>query len=83
MISPFSLKEVKYRISGIDNIRARSENRSHAVFHQEAVILPRNDPAGIEIAPDEVKAVRERLERDDLTVLAYRCLLYTSDAADE
>lgn len=34
--------------------------------------LPLNDPAGIEIAPDEVKAVRERLERDDLTVLAYR-----------
>ena len=34
--------------------------------------LPLNDPAGIEIAPDEVKAVRERLERDDLTVMAYR-----------
>ncbi|MCA6121459.1 dienelactone hydrolase family protein [Bradyrhizobium sp. WSM 1704] len=34
--------------------------------------LPLNDPAGIEIAPDEVKAVRERLEREDLTVLAYR-----------
>lgn len=34
--------------------------------------LPLNDPAGIEIAPDEVKAVRERLQRDDLTVLAYR-----------
>ena len=30
--------------------------------------LPLNDPAGIEIAPDEVKAVRERLEREDLTV---------------
>ena len=34
--------------------------------------LPLNDPAGIEIAPDEIKAVRERLEREDLTVLAYR-----------
>jgi dienelactone hydrolase len=34
--------------------------------------LPLNDPPGIEIAPDEVKAVRERLERDDLTVMAYR-----------
>lgn len=34
--------------------------------------LPLNDPAGIEIAPEEVKAVRQRLERDDLTVLAYR-----------
>jgi dienelactone hydrolase len=34
--------------------------------------LPLNDPAGIEIAPEEVRAVRERLERDDLTVMAYR-----------
>jgi dienelactone hydrolase len=34
--------------------------------------LPLNNPAGIEIAPDEIKAVRERLEREDLTVLAYR-----------
>ena len=34
--------------------------------------LPLNNPAGIEISPDEVKAVRERLEREDLTVLAYR-----------
>jgi dienelactone hydrolase len=34
--------------------------------------LPLNDPAGIEIAPDEVKAVRDRLECEDLTVLAYR-----------
>lgn len=34
--------------------------------------LPLNNPAGIEITPDEVKAVRRRLERDDLTVLAYR-----------
>jgi dienelactone hydrolase len=34
--------------------------------------LPLNAPADLEIAPDEIKAVRERLERDDLTVLAYR-----------
>jgi len=34
--------------------------------------LPLNDPAGIEIAPEDIKAVRERLERDDLTVMAYR-----------
>src|SRR5215470_5652717 len=34
--------------------------------------LPLNDPAGIEIAPEEIKAVRDRLEREDLTVLAYR-----------
>ena len=34
--------------------------------------LPLNDPAGIEIAPDELKQVRARLEREDLTVLAYR-----------
>lgn len=34
--------------------------------------LPLDDPAGIEIAPEEVQAVRARLERDDLTVLAYR-----------
>ncbi|MFB7716127.1 dienelactone hydrolase family protein [Nocardia sp. NPDC056100] len=34
--------------------------------------LPLNDPAGLEIAPDELVAVRDRLERDDLTVLAYR-----------
>jgi dienelactone hydrolase len=34
--------------------------------------LPIDNPAGIEIAPDEVKAVRQRLARDDLTVLAYR-----------
>jgi Dienelactone hydrolase family len=27
--------------------------------------LPLNNPAGIEIAPDEVKAVRERLEREE------------------
>ncbi|MFI9816519.1 dienelactone hydrolase family protein [Saccharothrix variisporea] len=34
--------------------------------------LPLDDPAGLEIAPDELRAVRERLDREDLTVLAYR-----------
>jgi dienelactone hydrolase len=34
--------------------------------------LPLNDPAGLEIAPDELAAVRERMDREDLTVLAYR-----------
>lgn len=34
--------------------------------------LPLNDPAGIEIAPEEVEAVAERLRREDLTVMAYR-----------
>ncbi len=34
--------------------------------------LPLDDTAGIEIAPDELIAVRQRLEQDDLTVLAYR-----------
>jgi dienelactone hydrolase len=34
--------------------------------------LPLDDPAGIEIGADELVAVRQRLERDDLTVLAYR-----------
>jgi dienelactone hydrolase len=34
--------------------------------------LPLDDPAGIEIAPEELLAVRERLERDDLTVMGYR-----------
>jgi hypothetical protein len=34
--------------------------------------LPLNDPAGMGIAPDELAAVRNRLERDDLTVVAYR-----------
>lgn len=34
--------------------------------------LPLDDPAGLEIEPGELAAVRERLERDDLTVLAYR-----------
>ncbi len=34
--------------------------------------LPLDDPAGLEIAPEEIAAVRERLEQDDLTVMAYR-----------
>jgi dienelactone hydrolase len=34
--------------------------------------LPLDDPAGMHIAPDELAAVRERLEREDLTVMAYR-----------
>jgi hypothetical protein len=31
-----------------------------------------NDPAGPEIAPNELVAIRQRMERDDLTVMAYR-----------
>lgn len=34
--------------------------------------LPLNDPAGLEIAPEELRAVRDRLDRENLTVLAYR-----------
>jgi dienelactone hydrolase len=34
--------------------------------------LPLDVPAGLEIAPDELVAVRQRLDRDDLTVMAYR-----------
>jgi dienelactone hydrolase len=34
--------------------------------------LPLKDPAGLEIAPEEIRAVRDRLERENLTVLAYR-----------
>lgn len=34
--------------------------------------LPLDDPAGLEIAADELAAVRQRLDREDLTVLAYR-----------
>jgi dienelactone hydrolase len=34
--------------------------------------LPLDDPAGLEISPDELVAVRERLERDDLSVMAFR-----------
>lgn len=34
--------------------------------------LPLDDPAGIEIAPEELAAVKRRLEEEDLTVMAYR-----------
>lgn len=34
--------------------------------------LPMGDPAGIEIAMDEIESIRQRLEREDLSVLAYR-----------
>jgi len=34
--------------------------------------LPLDGPAGLAIAPDELAAVRRRLERDNLTVMAYR-----------
>jgi dienelactone hydrolase len=34
--------------------------------------LPLDDPGGLEIAPDELAAVAERIQRDDLTVMAYR-----------
>jgi len=34
--------------------------------------LPLDDPAAVESPPEELAAVRERMERDDLTVLAYR-----------
>jgi dienelactone hydrolase len=34
--------------------------------------LPLDDPAGMHIAPEELAQVRQRLERDDLTVMAYR-----------
>ena len=34
--------------------------------------LPLDDPAGINIAPEDLKAIRIRLEEDDLDVLAYR-----------
>jgi dienelactone hydrolase len=34
--------------------------------------LPLDDPAGLEIAPAELAAVRQRLQRDDLTVMDYR-----------
>lgn len=34
--------------------------------------LPLNDRAGLHIAPDELAAVKARMEREDLTVLAYR-----------
>lgn len=34
--------------------------------------LPLNDPAGVEISSEDAASVRRRLDRDDLTVLAYR-----------
>jgi dienelactone hydrolase len=34
--------------------------------------LPLDDPAGLEISAEELAAVRERLEREDLSVMAYR-----------
>ena len=34
--------------------------------------LPLNDPAGMHIAPDELATVKERMQREDLTVMAYR-----------
>ena len=34
--------------------------------------LPLNDPAGMAMAPAELAAVRARLEREDLSVMAYR-----------
>ncbi len=34
--------------------------------------LPMDNPAATNMAPDELAAVRERLEREDLTVMAYR-----------
>ncbi len=34
--------------------------------------LPLGDPAGLEISPQDIQAVRQRLDRENLTVLAYR-----------
>ncbi|MGW5049930.1 dienelactone hydrolase family protein [Actinokineospora sp. NPDC004072] len=34
--------------------------------------LPLDDPAGLELSPEDAAAVRERVQRDGLTVLAYR-----------
>ncbi|MFN3513820.1 MAG: dienelactone hydrolase family protein [Phenylobacterium sp.] len=34
--------------------------------------LPLDDPGGLEISPEELEAVAERLKREELTVLAYR-----------
>lgn len=34
--------------------------------------LPLDDPAGLEISPAELSAIRQRLERDDLSVIAFR-----------
>jgi dienelactone hydrolase len=34
--------------------------------------LPLDNPAGVDSSPEELAAVRQRLDRDDLTVMAYR-----------
>jgi dienelactone hydrolase len=34
--------------------------------------LPMDNPSGMNMAPEELAAVRQRLERENLTVLAYR-----------
>jgi dienelactone hydrolase len=34
--------------------------------------LPLDDPAGLHIAPEELAAVKERMQQEDLTVMAYR-----------
>lgn len=34
--------------------------------------LPMNEPDGLEISPEDLTAVKSRLDREDLTVLAYR-----------
>src|SRR5271156_2727088 len=34
--------------------------------------LPLDDPAGLESAPEELASIRQRLQREDLTVMAYR-----------
>lgn len=34
--------------------------------------LPMNEPGGLEISPEDLTAVKNRLDREDLTVLAYR-----------
>jgi len=34
--------------------------------------LPLNDPGGLEISPDDIQAVRRRLDKENLQVLAYR-----------
>lgn len=34
--------------------------------------LPFDDPSGLEIAPDELAVVKQRLDKEDLTVMAYR-----------
>jgi len=34
--------------------------------------LPLDNPAGIEISPEDISAVKQRLDREDLSVMAYR-----------